>query len=60
MLNQMLFEPGDYKFNVLIENVHYLFLFKGTRNSSKNIHLANQVNIYGNEFKVQSYGEATS
>ena len=35
MLSQMLFKPGDYKFNVLSENVHHLFLFKSSRNSSK-------------------------
>ena len=25
ILSQMLFEPGDYKSNILSENVHYLF-----------------------------------
>ena len=40
MLSQMLFKSGDYKFNVLSENVHYLFLFKCPRNASKIIHLA--------------------
>ena len=25
MFSQMIFKPGDYKFNVLSENVHYLF-----------------------------------
>ena len=60
MLSQMLFKPGDYKFNVLSENVHYLFLFKSPRNSSKIIHLAKQVSPYDNKFIVQSYKEATS
>merc|ERR1712074_382480 len=60
MLSQMLFKPVDYKFKVLSENVHYLFLFKSPRNSSKIIHLAKQVSPYDNEFIVQSYGEATS
>ena len=59
MLSQMLFKPGDYKFNVLSENVHYLFLFKSPRNSSKIIHLAKQVSPYDNKFIVQSYREAT-
>ena len=26
-VNQMLLQPGDYKLNVLCENLHYLFLF---------------------------------
>ena len=60
MLSQMLFKPGDYRFNVLSENVHYLFLFKSPRNSSKIIHLAKQISPYDNKFIVQSYKNATS
>ena len=60
MLSQMLFKPGDYKFNVLSENVHYLFLYKSPRNSSKIIHLAKQVSPYDNKFIVQSYRQAIS
>ena len=60
MLSQMLFKPGDYKFNVLSENVQYLLLFKSPRNSSKIIHLAKQVSPYDNKFIVRSYREATS
>ena len=60
LLNQMLFKPGDYKFNVLSENVHYLFLFKSPRNASKIIHLAKQVSPYDNKFIVKSYKEATN
>ena len=59
MLSQMLFKSGDYKFNVLSENVHYLFLFKSPRNASKIIHLAKQVSPYANKFIVQSYKNAT-
>ena len=59
MLSQMLFKPGDYRFNVLSENVHYLFLFKSPRNSSKIIHLAKQISPYDNKFIVQSYKNAT-
>ena len=59
VLSQMLFKPGDYKFNVLSENVHYLFLFKSPRNASKIIHLAKQVSPYDNKFIVQSYKNAT-
>ena len=59
MLSQMLFKPGDYKFNVLSGIVHYVFLFKSRRNSSKIIHLAKQVSPYDNKFIVQSYKEAT-
>ena len=55
----MLFKPGDYKFNVLSENVHYLFLFKSPRNTSKIIQLAKQVSPYDNKFIVQSYKNAT-
>ena len=60
LLSQMLFKPGDYKFSVLSENVHYLFLFKSPRNSSKIIHLAKLVSPYDNKFIVRSYREATS
>ena len=59
LLSQMLFKPGDYKFNVLSENVHYLFLFKSPRNTSKIIQLAKQVSPYDNKFIVQSYKNAT-
>ena len=59
LLSQMLFKPGDYKFNVLSENVHYLFLFKSPRNASKIIQLAKQVSPYDNKFIVQSYKNAT-
>ena len=55
----MLFKPGDYKFNVLSENVHYLFLFKSPRNASKIIQLAKQVSPYDNKFIFQSYKNAT-
>ena len=60
LLSQMLFKPGDYKFSVLSENVHYLFLFKSPRNSSKIIHLAKQVSHYDNKFIVRSFREATN
>ena len=60
MLSQTVFQTGDYKFNVLRENVHYLFLFKNPRNSSKIIHLAKQVSPNDNKFIVRSYREATS
>ena len=43
VLSQMLFKPGDYKFNVLSENVYYLFLFKSLRNSSKLFILQNKL-----------------
>ena len=59
MSSQMLFKPGDYRFNVLSENVHYLFLFKSPRNTSKIIHLAKQISPYDNKFIVQSYKNAT-
>ena len=59
MLSQMLFKPGDYRFNVLSENVHYLFLFKSPRNTSKIIHLAKLISLYDNKFIVQSYKNAT-
>ena len=59
LLSQMLFKPNDYKFSVLSENMHYLFLFKSPRNSSKVIHLAKQVSPYDNKFIVRSYKEAT-
>ena len=59
MLSQMLFKPGDYRFNVLSENVHCLFLFKSPRNTSKIIHLAKQISPYDNKFIVQSYKNAT-
>ena len=35
----MQFKPYDYRYSVLSENVHYLFLFKSPRNSSKDVHL---------------------
>ena len=60
LINQMLFKAGDYKFSVLSENVHYLFLFKSPRNSSKIIHLAKQVNPYDSKFIIRSFKEATS
>ena len=56
----MLFNPRDYKFEVATEKVHYLILFKSPRNSSKIIHLAQQVSPYDNKFIVQSFREATS
>ena len=59
LVSQMLFKPGDYKYSILTENVHYLFLFKSPRNSSKIIHLAKQVSPYDIRFIVQSYKEAT-
>ena len=59
LVSQMLFKPGDYKYSILTENVHYLFLFKSPRNSSKIIHLAKQISPYDIEFIVKSYKEAT-
>ena len=59
LLSQMLFKPGDYKFNVLSENVHYLFLFKSPRNASKIIQLDKQVSPYDKKFIVHSYKIAT-
>ena len=59
LLSQMLFKTNDYKFSVLSENVHYLFLFESPRNSSKVIHLSKQVRSYDNTFIVRSYKEAT-
>ena len=56
----MVFKPGDYKFSVLSEHVHYLFIFKSPRNSSKIIHLTKQVSPYDNKFIVRSNREATS
>jgi len=35
MLSQMLFKPGDYKFNVLSENVHYCFFLKAQETRPK-------------------------
>ena len=55
----MLFKPGDYKYSILTENVHYLFLFKSPRKSSKFIHLAKQILPYDIGFIVKSYKEAT-
>ena len=55
----MLFKPGDYNFSIVSENVHYLFLFKSPRNSSKIIQLAKQVSPYDNKCIVKSYREAT-
>ena len=60
LVSQMLFKSGDYNFSVLSENVHYLFLYKSPRNSSKIIQLAKQVSPYDNKFIVKSYKEATS
>ena len=59
LVSQMLFKPGDYKYSILTENVHYLLLFKSPRNSSKIIHLAKQISPYDIEFIVKSYKEAT-
>ena len=59
MLSQMLFKPGDYKFNVLSENVYQLILLKIPIKSSNIIHLEKQVSPYDNRFIVQSYREAT-
>ena len=59
LVSQMLFKPGDYKYSILTENVHYLFLFKSPRNSSKIIHLAKQISPYDIGFIVKSYKEAT-
>ena len=59
LVSQMLFKPGDYKYSILTENVHYLFLFKSPRNPSKIIHLAKQISPYDIEFIVKSYKEAT-
>ena len=59
LVSQMLFKPGDYKYSILTENVHYLFLFKSPRNSSKIIHLAKQISPYNIDFIVKSYKEAT-
>ena len=54
LVSQMLFKPGDYKYSILTENVHYLFLFKSPRNPSKIIHLAKQISPYDIEFIVKS------
>ncbi len=59
LVSQMLFKPGDYKYSILTENIHYLLLFKSPRNSSKIIHLAKQISPYDIEFIVKSYKEAT-
>ena len=59
LVSQMLFKPGDYKYSILTENVHYLLIFKSPRNSSKIIHLAKQISPYDIEFIVKSYKEAT-
>ena len=53
-------KPGDYHFSVLSGNVHYLFLFKSPRNSSKKIHLGEQVSPFDNKIIVRSYREDTS
>ena len=37
-ISQLLFKPGDIKYNILSENIHYLFFMKSPRNSSKIIH----------------------
>lgn len=58
LVNQMLFKPGDYKFSIVSESVHYLFLFKIPRNSSKIIQLAKQISPYDNKCIVKSYREA--
>ena len=60
MLSQILFKPGNYQFNVLSENVHYLFLLKFPRNSSKIIRSAKQASPYDNKSIVQCYRKATS
>ena len=39
--------------------MHYLFLFKSPRNSTKIIHLAKQISPYDNRFIIQSYKSAT-
>ena len=59
LVSQMLFKPGDYKYSILTENVHYLMLFKSPRNSSKIIHLAKQVSPYDIKSVVKSYKDAT-
>ena len=56
---QITFKPGNDKFNVLSENVDYLFLFESPRNSSKIIHLAKQFGFCDNSFIVQSFREST-
>ena len=38
MLSQMLFKPGDNRFNVLSQNVYYAFLLINLRNASIIIH----------------------
>ena len=60
MLNQMPFKPGDYISNVLSENLHYLYPFKRTINSSKILHLDIQVSLNDNTLIVQSYKKAKS
>ena len=60
MLSQMLFKPGDYRFNVLSENVHYLFLFKSPRNSSKIIDLAKQISPYDYKFISSQFHKFTN
>ena len=59
MLNQMLFKPEDNRFNVLSDNVHYLFLFKSPRYASEIIDLAKKISPYDDKFIVQSYENAT-
>ena len=58
-ISQLLFKPGDIKYNILSENIHYLFFMKSPRNSSKIIHLAKQISPYDISFIVESYKNAT-
>ena len=59
LVSQMLFKPGDNKYSVLTENIHYLFFLKSPRNSSKIIHLAKQIAPYNIGYIVESYKNAT-
>jgi hypothetical protein len=58
-ISQLLFKPGDNKYNIISENIHYLFFMKSPRNSSKIIHLAKQISPYDISFIVEGYKNAT-
>ena len=59
LVSQMLFKPGDNKYSVLTENIHYIFFLKSPRNSSKITHLAKQIAPYNITYIVESYKTAT-
>ena len=58
LVSQMLFKPGDNKYSVLTEHIHYLFFLKIPRNSSKIIHLAEQIALYNIGYIVETYKNA--